>query len=299
MSTLPYTSPSDSFASYSTWLDRQPLSINSRRTYRARVKQYCEYLASTPPEYADPLSDLHARDYAVRDYKTHLKTVRRAKPTSVNLSLAAIDHFYGFLGLGRPDVRREDLPGVAPRALSPDEQKRFLRAVERSPEARDRAIAKLLFYTALRLSECTSLDVEDAPVSARKGKVIVRSGKGDAYREVSLNADARESLQAWLGERRRRFPDASESALFLSRKGARLSSRAVDLIVRDVGRRAGLELSAHVLRHTCLTNLVRGGNDLVMVAEIAGHRRLETTRRYSLPSIADREAAMEGLRVEY
>ncbi len=101
------------------------------------------------------------------------------------------------------------------------------------------------------------------------------------------------------GERRRRFPDAPESALFLSRKGARLSSRAVDLIVRDVGRRAGLELSAHVLRHTCLTNLVRGGNDLVMVAEIAGHRRLETTRRYSLPSIADREAAMEGLRVEY
>ncbi len=299
MSTLPYTSPSDSFASYSTWLDRQPLSINSRRTYRARVKQYCEYLASTPPEYADPLSDLHARDYAVRDYKTHLKTVRLAKPASVNLSLAAIDHFYGFLGLGRPDVRREDLPGAAPRALSPDEQKRFLRAVERSPEARDRAIAKLLFYTALRLSECTSLDVEDAPVSARKGKVIVRSGKGDAYREVRLNADARESLQAWLGERRQRFPDASESALFLSRKGARISSRAVDLIVRDVGRRAGLELSAHVLRHTCLTNLVRGGNDLVMVAEIAGHRRLETTRRYSLPSIADREAAMEGLRVEY
>ena len=299
MPKLPYTSPSDSLASYSTWLDRQPLSINSRRTYRARVKQYCEYLASTPPEYADPLSDLHARDYSVRDYKTHLKTMRRAKPASVNLSLAAIDHFYGFLGLGRPDVRREDLPGAAPRALSPDEQKRFLRAVERSPEARDRAIAKLLFYTALRLSECTSLDVEDAPVSARKGKVIVRSGKGDAYREVSLNADARESLQAWLGERRRRFPDASESALFLSRKGARLSSRAVDLIVRDVGRRAGLELSAHVLRHTCLTNLVRGGNDLVMVAEIAGHRRLETTRRYSLPSIADREAAMEGLRVEY
>ncbi len=69
--------------------------------------------------------------------------------------------------------------------------------------------------------------------------------------------------------------------------------------MRDLGRQAGLELSAHVLRHTCLTNLVRGGNDLVMVAEIAGHRRLETTRRYSLPSIADREAAMEALRVEY
>jgi site-specific recombinase XerD len=50
-----------------------------------------------------------------------------------------------------------------------------------------------------------------------------------------------------------------------------------------VGVDAQLELSAHVLRHTCLTNLVRAGNDLALIAEIAGHKRLETTRRYSLP----------------
>jgi integrase/recombinase XerC len=53
------------------------------------------------------------------------------------------------------------------------------------------------------------------------------------------------------------------------------------------------------LRHTCLTNLVRRGNDLVLVAEVAGHKRLETTRRYSLPSREDRESAMEGIHVEY
>jgi integrase/recombinase XerC len=47
-----------------------------------------------------------------------------------------------------------------------------------------------------------------------------------------------------------------------------------------------------------VTNLVRGGNDLVLVAELAGHRRLETTRRYSLPSEADRRAAMEALELE-
>jgi hypothetical protein len=44
---------------------------------------------------------------------------------------------------------------------------------------------------------------------------------------------------------------------------------------------------------------VRRGNDLVLVAEVAGHKRLETTRRYSLPSLEDRESAMEGLHVEY
>ena len=51
--------------------------------------------------------------------------------------------------------------------------------------------------------------------------------------------------------------------------------------------------------HSCLTNLVRRGHDLVLVAEIAGHKRLETTRRYRSPTEGDREAAMESLRVEY
>ena len=69
-------------------------------------------------------------------------------------------------------------------------------------------------------------------------------------------------------------------------------------MVRKAARGAGLELSAHVWRHTCSTKLVRAGNDVVLVAELAGHRRLETTRRYSLPSDADRQQAMDGLEVE-
>lgn len=286
-------------AAYLAWLERQPLAANSRRTYRAHVTQYCAYLAITPSGSGDPLADPSARDYAVRDFKTYLKSVRRAKPSSVNLSLAAIDSFYGFLGLGRPNVRREDLPHAAPRALAGDEQKQFLRAVERQTSPRDRAIATLFFYTALRLGECAALDTDDVAMTARKGKVIVRSGKGDAYREVPLNGAAREALTAWSLERKRLFPDSQERALFLNRAGRRLSGRAIDQMLRKSVRDTGLALSAHVLRHTCLTNLVRGGHDLVLVAEIAGHRRLETTRRYSLPTAQDRQTAMESLRVEY
>lgn len=85
------------------------LSENTNRTYRTRVSQYLEYLVATPAEYDDPLEDLHARDYAVRDYKSPLKAVRKAKPSSVNLSLAAIDNFYLYLGMGRSEVRREEL----------------------------------------------------------------------------------------------------------------------------------------------------------------------------------------------
>ncbi|HVC31872.1 MAG TPA: tyrosine-type recombinase/integrase [Chloroflexota bacterium] len=295
----PPTDPLAALADYLAWLDRQPLAPNSRRAYRGRVTHYCAYLAATPSVSGDPLAEPHARDYAVRDFKAHLKTVRRAKPTSVNLALAAIDSFYGFLGLGHPQVRREDLPQAAPRALTADEQKQFLRAVERQARARDRAIATLFFYTALRLGECVALNTDDVALTARKGKVIVRSGKGDVYREVPLNSAVRAALTTWMAERRRLFPDSAEPALFLNRAGRRLSARAIDQLLRKTVREAGLALSAHVLRHTCLTNLVRGGHDLVLVAEIAGHRRLETTRRYSLPTAQDRQRAMESLRVEY
>ena len=53
-----------------------------------------------------------------------------------------------------------------------------------------------------------------------------------------------------------------------------------------------------MLATPCVTNRVRGGNDIVLVAELAGHSRLETARRYSLPSAADRQAAMDRLEIE-
>ncbi len=284
---------------YNAWLDRQPLATKTRVAYRLQVHQYGIYLTQRPPTVDDPLRTPFARDYAVRDYKTYLKTERQAKPTSVNLALAAIDHFHQFIGNDRPQVSRERLPTQAPRALKQEEQKAFLRAVERIPTARNQAIAQMLFYTAIRLGECAALNLDDVCVSARKGLVIIRSGKGDTYREVPLNTEAREALKTWLKERNKRFSQNSEPAVFLNPKGKRLSARSVDLIIRRIGTDAHLELSAHVLRHTCLTNLVRGGNDLVLVAEIAGHKRLETTRRYSLPSADDRMAAMENLHVDY
>lgn len=284
---------------YDTWLERQPLAVKTRTAYRFQVCQYGTYLAEHPPTSDDLLYTPFARDYAIRDYKTYLKTERQAKPTSVNLALAAIDHFHQFLGNDRPQVQRESLPAQAPHALKLEEQKAFLRAVERTPMVRNRAIAQLLFYTAIRLGECAALNLDDVRVSARKGILIIRSGKGDTYREVPLNTEVREALRLWLKERTKRFPQTSDPAVFLGPKGKRLSARSIDLIIRRIGADACLELSAHVLRHTCLTNLVRRGNDLVLVAEIAGHKRLETTRRYSLPSVEDRMVAMEKLHVDY
>jgi integrase/recombinase XerC len=280
-------------ATYREWLGRQALAARSREAYAAQVAGFLAWLGCSE-HGARALADPHVRDWAVRDYKRHVKTESRWAPASVNQALAAIDNFYRSLGAGRPDVAREDLPQLAPRALDEDEQRRFLRAVEASPSPRDRAIATVFFYTALRLSELADLELEDVSVTARRGMVRVRAGKGDAYREVPLNSACRKALDDWSEARA-----ASEvGALWLSRQGTRMSSRAIDLVIRRLAKDAGLELSAHTLRHTAVTNLIRSGADVVLVAEIAGHRRLDTTRRYSLPSAADRDAALEAILVE-
>jgi len=208
-----------------------------------------------------------------------------------------MDHLFRFLELGAAIVRREELPRAAPRALELEEQRALLRAAEES-SARDRAILALFLFTGLRLAEAAALRCADVRISARKGLVVVRSGKGDEYREVELNALVRGMLDEWLTERARMVAVDPE-AFFLSRSGRALSSRSIDLAVRRVAGRARLELSAHVLRHTFVTGLVRAGHDLVLVAELAGHRRLETTRRYSLPSQADRQKAVGDLEIEF
>jgi site-specific recombinase XerD len=276
-------------------LQRAPLAARTKEAYATHVGAYGAWLVGRG-DGADPLGDPRARDYAARDFKRHLKVDRGWKPASVNLALAAVDHFNRFLGLGPANVKREPLAQAAPRALSEDEQRALLQAAE-ACRPRDRAIVMLLLYTMPRLRELAALDVDDVSISARKGLLVIRSGKGDVYREVPLSASCRKALAAWLTERRERVSE-EERALFTGPQGRRLSSRAIDLVVRNVGERAGLALSAHVLRHTCVTNLVRNGNDLVLVAELAGHRRLETTRRYSLPSAADRQAAMDALEIE-
>ena len=196
-------------ARYLADLERAPLAARTRDAYGQHVRAYAAWLAGRP-EPALAISDPRGRDHAARDFKRHLKVDRGWKPSSVNLALAAVDHFNRFLGLGPANVKREPLAQAAPRALSMEEQRALLRAAELA-RPRDRAIVTLLLYTALRLHELVALDVEDVSISARKGIVVVRSGKGDAYREVPLNRPCRAALRA-MAQGAQRAREATGSA---------------------------------------------------------------------------------------
>ena len=285
-------------ALFERWLAGRPLAERSRREYARNVRVFCGWLADTPDRagwQGDPLTDPLARDHAARDFRRYLQVERRAAASTVNLALASLDALYRCLGLGRPHVRRDKPALAGPRALDEAGQRRLLRAAEAAP-IRPRSLVMLMLFTALRISETVALDVDDVRIMTRKG-VLVVIGKGDVQREAPLNALVRQVLDEWL-EQRKDIAADGEPALFVSRTGGRLSARSADRDVRLVAAAAGLELSAHTLRHTCLTGLVRRGNDLVMVAELAGHQKLETTRRYTLPSAADRQRAVEDLQID-
>jgi site-specific recombinase XerD len=132
--------------------------------------------------------------------------------------------------------------------------------------------------------------------------VLVRAGKGEDSREIPLlEPTVRAELSRWKTERAT-WPGADTPALFLNRRGGRLSARAVDQFLDELALDADLvddkgspTVSVHTLRHTVATNLLRSGVDIVVVAQVMGHRRLDTTRRYTLPTHADLERAVAKL----
>ena len=296
------------------------LGAATRDKYRRNAAAFLTWLAEAREAGAldgDPLTDPDVRDWAVRDWRRHLKNTRTRSGThlgaaTINNRLAAVDAFFALRGSGRPVVVREHLsrPSAA-RALDQRTLLRFLRTVARDANPRDRAICHLAYYAGLRVAEIVALDVADIRLSARKGSVRVR-GKGrlgGKDRTVPLHAQARTTLEELLDSLGR----PAAGPLVRNRDGGRLSTRAANTVVSTLGAAAGIgpaddgeAFGPHVLRHTFGTDLVRGRGDLttagpvdvVLVAELMGHADLNTTRRYALPSEADKAAALEVLTID-
>jgi integrase/recombinase XerC len=160
-------------------------------------------------------------------------------------------------------------------------------------------LSRVRQYLAWLAGDAVALDVDDVRLSARTGELVV-CGKGGKVRTVPVAVPLRKPLQDWLDERRT-WPGTSDTkALFLNRRGGRLSARGASDVFTAIAENAGLDepATAHVGRHTFINELIRGGEDLVLVAELAGHARLETLRLYSQPSEADKQNALRHLPVD-
>jgi site-specific recombinase XerD len=288
-------------AGYQRALRGAPLAAATRAKYVSRVRGYLVWLATADADLGDPLEETSARDGAVRDWRAWAKTIARLRPATINNTLAAIDDFYTRRGLGPATARREALPQRAPKALTAREVVRYLRAVEHCGSARDTVVALLPFYAGLRVGEVVGLDLDDLALSARKGTLRVR-GKGrdgGKLRELPLTRpELRAALTRWLDDRPTWPASDASPALLLNRRGGRLSDRSARTIITALGEQVGLAhdgsdgFGPHVLRHTFATQLLRGGADPVLVADLLGHSDLGTLKIYTQPNDEYRERAL-------
>lgn len=276
--------------SYRDYLKRLPISDHTRRNYFLRVRKYMEWLSGSV-DGSKALTEPVERDFAVQDYKLFLLR-SGVSANTLNATLAAIDNYYLFLGLGASRVKRQELPLQAPRALEPEEYRRLLKVIAKCSSLRNKTIAMVMLSCGLRISEVAALNVSDVLLAARKRELIVRCGKNSKRRVIPINTDLAGVLREYFFSLS--ITD-SDAPLFKSQKGNRLSVQAIDSVIRSFSQETGIDFSSHCLRHSCLTRLLRAGTDIVTVAEIAGHARLETSRRYCLPTEAVKVAAMEKI----
>ena len=283
-------------AAYAAALAHATMSAETRRTYASKLRQYLAWL-DTADLAGDPLTDPATRDRAVRDWRSHLLTVVKQAPATVNTALAAVDDFYTRRGLGQAAAERARRPTTAPRILDKRAQSRWLRAVEAQPSTRDRALASIPFYAGARIAETARLDTGDVHISVRKPALRIH-GNRDRIREIPVHPRLRTHIQRWLAERPD-WPGANTNpALFLNRRGERLTVRGARDVIARIAQAADLhDVTADTLRHTFAATLARGGTNPVVLAELLGNAGLDTTRRYTKANAGDPTKALHLLPV--
>ncbi len=165
-------------------------------------------------------------------------------------------------------------PKRLPEILTLEEFQRMLAETYRA-SPRDGLLLRLLFESAVRVSELSRLDVPDVEFGERT--LRIRQGKGAKDRLVLVTPDLAQLLQVHLAGRAR-------GPLFTSNRGTRLSVRRIQSLVRGAAQRAGVHhkrISPHTLRHTWATLARNAGLPLDTVQLLLGHASPQTTERYS------------------
>ena len=264
-------------------------SANTIAAYRNDLSQFRAFLQSAG--LGDGIGDL-SQDQIVR-YVEHLRNGQNYKDATVARKVAAVKSFYGFLaaeGLIANDptqqLKSPQVGKTLPRALTVAEVDELLEQPARrnTPEARrDKAMLELLYATGLRVTELISLDVND--IALESDPVTVRCiGKGERERILPLHQRPVDELRQYIFHVRPKLVrNRRETALFVNRRGERLTRQGFWLILKNYAREAKLDkaITPHTLRHTYATHMLSGGMPLRNVQDALGHASISTTQIYT------------------
>ncbi len=263
-------------------------SANTVAAYRNDLQQLADFIGGRNGSDGWGLVDRSR----VQDFILDLKE-RGYTETSVARKVAAVRSFYSFLssegivalnpteGLSSPRVGK-----TLPKAISPNEVDELLEQPGRraTPEAkRDRAMLELLYATGMRVTELVSLDMTNLNLDPRAPYVRCL-GKGAKERAIPIHDQALEVLNDYLDEGRPLLVrNKDEQALFVNRRGERLTRQGFWLILKGYAKAANLSpsITPHTLRHSFATHMLRGGMPLRNVQEMLGHANISTTQVYT------------------
>ena len=206
---------------------------------------------------------------------------------SIARLLSALRSLFKFL-LREEQVTHNPAEGVSapkaerplPKVLDVDQMSRLLDIKGNDPlSLRDRALMELMYSSGLRLSELVGLDLNDLDL---RDALVTVTGKGNKTRVLPIGKLAITAIQHWL-KARTTLAAVDETALFVSRKGTRLSARAVEARLHQWGLKQGLDAKVHPhrLRHSFASHMLESSQDLRAVQELLGHADIGTTQIYT------------------
>lgn len=266
-------------------------ATNTISAYRNDLEQFRVFVADRPangvlPDWCDVNPDL------LEGYVAHLREKEYADAT-VARKVAAVKSFFSYLtaeGIVPADPTESlSSPRVGkslPKALSVREVDELLEQPRKrsTPEAkRDKAMLELLYATGMRVSELVALDLDS--IELHHNKATVRCiGKAGKERLIPIHDQAVHALRIYLQEARPELCRSKrERALFINRRGERLTRQGFWLILKNYARQARISsyVTPHTLRHSFATHMLRGGAPLRSVQELLGHANISTTQVYT------------------
>ncbi len=269
-------------------------SANTVAAYRNDLLQLITYIKGESRPATSPAAQWNGIQSAtIQSYVSDLRNKSYSQAT-VARKIASVKSFFHFLqdqhlvnsdpteGLSSPGVRRA-LPKTIPAWEMEDLLLQPLR--KDSPEARrDWAMLSLLCATGMRVTELIKLNIDDLVMDAHDPYVQCM-GRGAKPRLITLQPDVVTVLHEYVTTARDRFMrHPEETALFLNRRGERLTRQGFWLILKGYAKSAGIKsaITPHILRHTFATTMLQSGKlNLRELQECLGHASITTTQVYT------------------